>query len=465
MQLLYPIGFLALAGLLIPVIIHLWSVKQGKTLKIGSIALLGESASATSKSLKLTDVLLFILRCLLIILIAFILAQPFLITKVDQQKSSGWILVSPNQLHQAYKTDQKTIDSLLNLGYELHEFDLGFKKMDLVDTAITDSVNSQLSHSSLLKALQYKIPASYTAYVYADDRLTNFSGEMPKIAYQLIWKSILTTDSTKFWSTNYLGKTFEAKSTTNATTYTAVTESNLPSLSVVIYEPNGNDGKYVKAALNAIADFSKRNISIQSFNRANAKNADVVFWLSEQSISPYVAALKPKAKIFAYQNGKVENVSGNDLHLSNGLTEETSVKLYKRVGLAQQKGTVIWKDSNGVPLLLRDSANKHIYFNFYSRLNPQFTDLVWKEQFVSALMPIVLGVEKSEDFGFETNVLDQRKISAAQQFTTPPSKTVAVTPIEKQKPLNHLLWIVAFLILLLERILSFRKTNLSYVKR
>lgn len=465
MQLLYPIGFLALIGLLIPVIIHLWSVKQGKTLKIGSIALLGESASVTSKSLKLTDLLLFVLRCLLIILIAFILAQPFLTTKVDQQKSSGWILVSPNQLNQSYKTDRKTIDSLLNLGYELHEFNLDFKKVDLADTSSSSRVGNQLSYNSLLKALQYKIPAGYTAYIYADDRLSNFSGEIPKISYKLIWQSILSTDSTKFWSTNYLGKAFEAKSNKYATTYTEVIKSNLPSLSVVIYEPSGSDAQYVRAALNAIADFSKRAISIKNFSSANAKNADVVFWLSEQSISPYIATLKPNAKIFAYQNGKVENVSAGTVHLSSGLKDEASVKLYKRIGLAQQKGKVIWKDSYGVPMLLRDSTNKHIYFNFYSKLNPQFTDLVWKEQFVSALMPIVLGVRKGEDFGFETNMLDQRRISAGQQFTTSESKTAAVTSIEKQEPLNHIFWILAFLILLLERILSFRKTNLNYVKR
>lgn len=464
MQLLYPIGFLALIGLLIPVIIHLWSVKQGKTLKIGSIALLGESASATSKSLKLTDVLLFILRCLLIILIAFILAQPYLKTKVDQ-KASGWILVSPNQLHQVYKTDRKSIDSLLNLGYELHEFDLGFKKMELADTAIADKGSSGLSYTSLLKSLQYKIPSSYTTYVYADDKLNNFSGAMPKTAYKLIWKSNSATDSTKFWSANYFGKTFEAKSTQSGTTYTEVTNSNLPSLSVVIYEPNGNDAQYVKAALRAIADFSKRNISIQNFNRTNAKNADVVFWLSEQSISPYLAALKPNTKIFAYQNGKVENVGGGTFHLTDGLTEEAPVKLYKRIKVTQQKGKVIWKDSYGQPLLLRDSINKNIYFNFYSRLNPQFTDLVWKEQFVNAIMPIVLAGGNEADFGFETNPLDQRAISAAQQITSPALETTAITPFEKQQPLYHLFWILAFLVLLLERILSFRKTNLNHGKR
>ncbi|RZJ80248.1 MAG: hypothetical protein EOO47_08210 [Flavobacterium sp.] len=464
MQLLYSIGFLALIGLLIPVIIHLWSVKQGKTLKIGSIALFGESASATSRSFKLTDWLLFILRCLLIILIAFILAQPFLKTGVDQ-KTSGWILVTPNQLNQAYKTDRKTIDSLLNLGFELHEFDLGFKKMELADTSMSNNLKSRLSYSSLLKALQYKIPGSYTAYVYADDKLNNFSGAMPKIAYKLIWKSNLATDSTKFWYTNYLGKGFEAKSSQFGTTYTEVIKPNLPSLSVVIYEPNGNDAQYVKAALKAIADFSKRNISIQDFNRANAKNADVVFWLSEQSISPYETALKPKAKIFTYQKGKVENVSSGTLHLADGLAEEASVKLYKRVIIAPQKGTVIWKDSYGVPLLLRDSTKKHIYFHFYSRLNPQFTDLVWKEQFVSAIMPIVLAGGNEADFGFETNSLDQRGISAPQQITSPASQTNAIAQIEKLTPLNHLFWILAFLILLLERILSFRKTNLNHVKR
>lgn len=465
MQLLYPIGLLALAGLIIPVIIHLWSVKQGKTLKIGSIALLGESTSATSKSLKLTDWLLFILRCLLIILIAVILAQPFFKKIVNQKETSGWILVLPNQLNQVYKTDQKTIDSLLNLGYELHEFNLDFKKLDLADTAIANKVNNKLSYTSLLKALEYKIPSGYTTYVYATDKLNNFSGDMPKISYQLIWKSNLAKDSTKFWSTNYFGKAYEAKSTTSATTYTEGNKSNLPSLSVVIYEQNGNDAKYVKAALKAIADFSKREISVQNFSRANAKQADVIFWLSEQAINSYQAELKPNAKIFDYQKGKVENLNNTTLQLVDGLNDENLAKLYKRVEFDDQKGVVVWEDSFGNPLLMKNSTNNFIYFNFYSRLNPQFTDLVWNDQFVSALMPIVLGGEKFVDFGFETNELDQRTISNNQPLTAPAIKKVSLAKVGKDEPLNHLFWILALITLLIERILSFRKTNINDVKR
>ena len=92
MQLLDPIGLLALAGLIIPVIIHLWSVKKGKTLKIGSINLLGESASSTSRSLKITDWLLFVMRCLLLVIIAFLLAQPLIQQKIRSKNNSGMFI-------------------------------------------------------------------------------------------------------------------------------------------------------------------------------------------------------------------------------------------------------------------------------------------------------------------------------------------------------------------------------------
>ena len=74
----YTIGFLAATGIIVPLIVHLWNVKKGKTLKIGSIILLGESAKQSSKSFQIKDWLLFLLRSLLIIIIAFLLAEPFL---------------------------------------------------------------------------------------------------------------------------------------------------------------------------------------------------------------------------------------------------------------------------------------------------------------------------------------------------------------------------------------------------
>ncbi|WP_431292206.1 BatA domain-containing protein [Pedobacter sp. P26] len=113
MHFLYSIGLFALAGIIVPLIIHLWNVKQGKILKIGSIALLGESSSASSKSFKINDWLLFVLRCLLLVLLAFVLAHPYLKKIVSARSKNGWILVEKNNFPRVFKTHQKTVDSLL----------------------------------------------------------------------------------------------------------------------------------------------------------------------------------------------------------------------------------------------------------------------------------------------------------------------------------------------------------------
>jgi hypothetical protein len=112
-QFLHPIGLLALAGLIVPLIIHLWNVKQGKTIKIGSIALLGESSRASSKSFKLNDWLLLVLRCLLLVLLAFILAQPYLKKIISGNNKARWILVDKAIFPQVFKAHSKTIDSLI----------------------------------------------------------------------------------------------------------------------------------------------------------------------------------------------------------------------------------------------------------------------------------------------------------------------------------------------------------------
>lgn len=464
MQLIYPIGLLALAGIIIPVIIHLWSIKQGKTLKIGSISLLGESASATSKSFRLTDWLLFILRCLLLILIAFVLTQPFLKKKFKPTSNSGWILVEGKQFANVYQNHKQRLDSLLNLGFELHELNLGFQELKLADTIRKFNETTHLSYSSLLKKLNTQMPVGYTAYIFADKKINNFGGELPKTSIKLIWKDISTADTVKTWSTQFLGRTYEGKSMPSLTAYTAVVSPKIPApLSVAIYEPYGNDSKYVKAGLGAIEDFTKREIIVQDLSASTAAQADIVFWLSEKEIEPYLAKLKPSAKIFTYQKGKVADVS-SILNLAKSTEGNGAIKLYKHIQTNNQKGKIVWADGFGEPVLLSETKNEHNYFYFYSRFNPQWTDLVWNEQFVNALMPMVLGEQNSTDFGFETNSLDQRLITSNQHITTTTNKTALVPELSKNKPLDQVILILAFITLLIERILSFRKIKLNNVK-
>lgn len=71
-----PIFLWTLLGVLIPLGIHLWSKREAKTIKIGSVELLRESDSRQSQTLRLSEKRLLALRMLLIATLAFLLAGP-----------------------------------------------------------------------------------------------------------------------------------------------------------------------------------------------------------------------------------------------------------------------------------------------------------------------------------------------------------------------------------------------------
>ena len=76
MQLLNAIALTAAAGIIVPILIHLWNVQTGKTLRVGSIALIKESVSHRARRLKISQWLLLLVRVALILLLALLLAQP-----------------------------------------------------------------------------------------------------------------------------------------------------------------------------------------------------------------------------------------------------------------------------------------------------------------------------------------------------------------------------------------------------
>jgi len=76
----------ALLGLLVPLAIHLWSKKEAKTIKIGSIQLLDESNSRQSSSIQLNEWLLLLLRMLMVALIVLLMAGPQWRTKGDRKQ-------------------------------------------------------------------------------------------------------------------------------------------------------------------------------------------------------------------------------------------------------------------------------------------------------------------------------------------------------------------------------------------
>ncbi|TCD20364.1 hypothetical protein EZ456_19660 [Pedobacter psychrodurus] len=455
MHFLYSIGLLALAGLIVPLIIHLWNVKQGKMVKIGSIALLGESSRASSKSFKINDWFLLLLRCLLLALLAFLLAQPYLKKIVSGNSKNGWILADKATIQQVFETHKKTIDSLLKKGYKIHDFNVGFTPLTLKDTAGNQAKQTNsLSYTALLNAANHFVPASATVYLFADRPLSRFGNELPTVNYKLNWIALNQTDTLSSWITGYSGKKYEAKSNPSNTTYEALNSADEAPINIAIHEAPGiADGKYLIAALKAISSFTKQKIVINP----NLEKIDIGFWLSDDPVTPvFKSSIARNGSLFKYEKGKlITTPSTINIYGRH-------IKLNKRI-VSNNQSEKIWTDAFGNAILTNEKVNNLNTYHFYSRFNPQWNELVWDGVFVKALMPMVIQDKTAKDFGFENHPDDQRRLSAKQNIPYQSSKAESTPKTNQNESLATLFWIAALLIFVTERILSFRKKP-NYVK-
>ncbi|GAB3996082.1 hypothetical protein GCM10028807_37930 [Spirosoma daeguense] len=83
-------------AVVVPVVIHLWHQKQGKPLPWAATQWLTEKQQQQSRGLRLDNIWLLIIRCLLLILLALLLAQPILNGLTKPPTIQKVHLVQPN---------------------------------------------------------------------------------------------------------------------------------------------------------------------------------------------------------------------------------------------------------------------------------------------------------------------------------------------------------------------------------
>ncbi len=494
MQFLYPIGLFAIVGILVPIVIHLWNIKQRKTLKIGSIAFLGQSSSKSSRSFKIADWLLLTLRCLLIVVLAFLIAAPYIKGEL-KPSDKGWVLLEKNQFKNLTINQQKEIDSLLNKGFELHDFNIGFTSWELKDTVAKAHKNTEkLSYNVLIKNLNSKLPAGFKVCIYAENTLKRYEGIIPNSPLAIEWNTYAAKDSlilkvaaAYFTNTDSL-RVLLMNSSPKATNYTYQNITNetknvnlkidsgisflktkeqlnwikadTATLYVSIYEEqNQKDAAYLKAAILAIRDFSGRKISVQNISNPSQITAqtNLLFWLSDKAIPANISNIKGQI-LFNYEYGKEQTIT-SIIQVKTGLTYSNQrIDLFKRVVNLNDNSSAVWNDGFGKAILTYNQAKGIRRYRFYSRFNPQWTDLVWKEAFVKEMVPIVL-LPQNEDrqFGFEPDSSDKRTIPLHQIFTQNTPPLISEVSVSIQKPINNWLWFFALLLFFLERIWSFNQ--------
>ncbi|MES2279086.1 MAG: BatA domain-containing protein [Bacteroidota bacterium] len=489
MLLTNPIWLFALAAISIPVVIHLWNIRPGKTLKVGSIALFTESSPKSSRSLKLLDLLLLLLRCLMLILLAFLSAAPFWQQHLKAGKAKGWLMIPEVNLLQTYHHFQPQIDSLTKAGYELHFLRSDFKKQDLTELLKTypDSMALQdtLNYWALSKQLSSKIPSSLPVALFTTNHISHFKGERPTTGLTINWHTYTPADSVSTWlagawlTSNGNIRVVQGTATPTGTTYqyndiknggkagsayTVGVEHGEPVVSlndskisvdtttqrIAIYtDKNMVDANYLKAALDAVSQLTQRKTLIKIYRQPEAipTNQDWLFWLSEEAIDDDI--ISQTKNMLHYEDGKVFEA---ETWLSNkgnyNLIQGTAkIALHKNIE-SKNIGNAIWTDGFGNPVLSLDRDKTNTY-HFYNRFNPAWSDLVWSDEFPKWIMDLVNNQQ------FNVGKHERRAISAEQLQPVHLNNNDAFVDIQTQQiELAHYLWLALALVFFSERWLA-----------
>ena len=485
----YTVGFLAAAGIVVPLIIHLWNEKRGKTLKIGSVFLLGESAKQSSKSFQIKDWLLFLLRSLLILMITFLLVKPYLKIEDPEKNIKGWVLFDKSSYINLSAKQKAEISLLKEKGFEIHDFDIGFESIALADSLSFINKNTlNILPFSLIKQLNGQLNGAFKTIIYTDLSQSKFKGSALKVHLDIEIRDIASKDTLNqsiiyaFVSRQDSIKLLLMKSSPSQTAYQTVNyninnkniELNIEKgeswvrfknqknwikvlskpLKIEIYSNEKQDAIYLNSALKAISSFTKMYIIVNNLQESSliSADADWIFWLSEKSFTMQ-NKLGKTTKLFSYAVGKTESINS---FLKTGKSE--SGKIYRRVENTSSKDENLWTDGFGDVILSKNRNGKNINFRFFSRFNPQWTDLVWSESFPKLLMPILFTGSNFMNEDYDSNISDKRRIVQYQALIFDEPSLNKIKTISKiDYPIASYFWIAAFFIFFLERILTYRQ--------
>jgi hypothetical protein len=418
LQLLEPIWLAAAAAISVPVAVHLWNDRRGKVLLIGSVALLSGVNKRMAWSRRITQWWLLLLRCLLLLALAFLLAGPYW-TKVAS-KDKGWVLVEGSGGGFA-----PVIDSLVKAGYERHELGGGGNSW----TGFREADSMALPGRDL--------------YIFSTALAGRFSGPRPTTEREVHWEVYAPVDSVTHWvqsawlssgdSVIVLEGTSRATGTVWARRVVAAgADKNVKvdtaaiRIRIVADGENKNDGKYVEAAVKALGRVTGRRVVFA--------DGGWLFWLSDRPVRS-----EGYAHVWCYAQGKAVGV---DTWMAGVPVsrEIAAVGAPAATGGPVSANSPVWRDGYGHGVLSKDGK----VFKFYSRLDPNWGDLAWSGRLPVLLEELMIGDE-------EAGSRDRRVLDVAQ---IRPVRRVGVRKVAgvERIDLGPAVWVLVLLLFLLERI-------------
>lgn len=402
MTFLNPTYLWALLGLLVPIAIHLWSKKEGKTIKIGSIELLRESESKQTSSIQPNELLLLLLRIFIIALVVFLLAEPQIKLKTD--KSAITYLIEPSLL-----TDDKSENILKSIDddNDIRLLTSGFPFLDDID--LENIASKTPNYWQLSKDIQNVDSDSIVVFTKA--LASGFKGMRPSINKSIEWIRIETENSIenlpiKANKTEDKIELLSMSSNTNYTSFekTLINENDFTQLELELgdkypikillyYEDTFvDDSKYLEASLNAASKHIKRvfEITKSQDDGISTEGFDLIIWLSKENKLPLNKANTILFKEDHLSHSLIEeSLTQNHFYLTGRLTTENSLEHY----LPEQLLNVL--DLNSDVKQIIESNDKRAFSK--AELLPNISDIKVKNKStnyldVSKWLWLILGI-------------------------------------------------------------------------
>lgn len=305
MSFLNPIALWALAGLAIPISIHLLSRKEGKTIRMGSIRFLSETATSKFSSLKLNELVLLIIRCVLLSLIVLLLAG-LLLPLSPASETQYWAVVE-----KGLEKDQRIknlLDSLSNNNYTL-------KKLEPEFPALTETTSSPApDYYKLTEELAAK--ENLQALVIAKNQLVQFKGKRNALPENITW----------------LSYPVDKISTDDSLTYNNPARDTLV-ITLACDNAFQYDKKIMAAAIKSLYKTAPQPIILREVTTENfipTLQTDWLIWLSDSDISFTGKSVRFQPNIF---HSLLHAESRNTFVLTSRLDEKTALENHLSIKL------------------------------------------------------------------------------------------------------------------------------------
>ncbi len=281
-----PIWLWGLTGMAVPVAIHLLSRKEGKTIPLGSTRHLREAPTARFRHIRLNEIALLALRCLLILLFVALLAG--FESGLVEKPRDRWLLIESG-----IEKDQRfsnLVDSLVRDGFEPRRLARGFPSID-------EPSPSRGSYWALVEALS-ALPID-SAVVLSYNYLDRFHGKRIPLPGHVKWipaaPDSLTAEAWRLGAPDGTTWSRRVSSSPEGTRFETV-KNNTPaavvadSVRVSIFSDRefAYDARVVRASVEALQSATPHPIDLktQTTTEWSPESAGWVVWLSSEPAPP-----------------------------------------------------------------------------------------------------------------------------------------------------------------------------------